>query len=198
MMDRGVLFSINRREAVGFLVGVAVVVMIVASGQLTVWAIPERAVVTLFPGGTVLPLTVIRDEGPPGGIGPLILSRSIEGIRQELERSIPYCRVPAPAPSERGWEHACWRDVRQPPGSLLIGTISPDCSSYERLAVLSGETLRIRVVDQCPGPAPGAGALPTAGSTLLAVPLDRLPRGRLTVILADDRAPSATASINTA
>jgi hypothetical protein len=180
------MFSLEDRELRSWLVSLAVLgaalIFAVVGWQLTTWGLVERVSVSLFPGGTPVPLTVISAGGPAAhGRSPLIASTSMDAVRHEVAGT--------DCTPER-----CWSSLQPPPGMLLIATAPPDCAGYERLAFLSRKTLVIRVIDECPEPAPGT-MLVARNLALLGVPSNHLPRGMITVELNDDRAPRATVNV---
>jgi hypothetical protein len=195
MIERGALTSLRGRELRSWLLMVAAVVVVVICWQLTMWGVVDRVAVALFPGGTPVPLTVVRDGGPvASGTPPLIASTSMEVIRHGI--ADPYCAVPPPPPGLHAGAVRCWRDVQTPPNTLLIATVSPFCGNYyERVAILRGDTLVIRVIDRCPDPPIGDRALAQPANALLGVPADHLPKGKIAVQLDDDRAERTTVSV---
>ena len=93
----------------------------------------------------------------------------------------------------------CWRDLQPRRGLLLIATIRPFCEGYTRFAILHADvhasTLEIRVIVRC---YVGTRGVMYAQATylLFGAPLDRVPRSRLTVTIADDHAQPATESVD--
>jgi len=190
MMDGGAL---RGRELRSWLLLVAAVLVGVVCWQLTVWGMVDRAAVALFPGGTPVPLTEIRPAGPVARTQPLIASTSMEVIRHRI--ADPVCASPPQPPWLQAWAVHCWRDVQTPPGTLLIATVSPFCNNYERVAILRGNTLVIRVIDRCPDPPIGDRTLGQPTYALYGVPTDHLPKGKIAVQLDDDRAERTTVSV---
>src|SRR5215831_19433899 len=95
-MGTGGLHSTNKPDALSFLLAVAVIVVIAVGWQFAVWGVPERAVVTLFPGGTVLPVTEIRvgvlparEHDAPAAVPPLLVARSMDSITQRSSSRLP-------------------------------------------------------------------------------------------------------------
>lgn len=167
--------------------------VLVAGWQLAIWGVFERVAVSLFPGGTTVPLSVIRTGGPVATGPPLVASTSMDVVKQAVADR--YCRVPPPAPVPPMWREQCWSDLQPPSGTLLIATVDPFCGPYERFAILRDRTLLIRVVDRCPDPPTNIRVLPQPTYDLLGVPVDRLPRGPIAVEWDDDRLGQATVSI---
>jgi hypothetical protein len=197
MIEKGALGSMGSLRS--WLLWVAALAVILVGWQLTAWGVGEgeRIALSLFPGGTPVPLSEIRANGPVADVSrPLLVSRSMAAIEDQAWRTNAFCRLPPSNPPPRGWAAGCWRDLEPASGRLLIATVRPYCVDYARFGILHSTTLEIRVIDRCPGPPPGAGtqALPTY--TLLGVPLERLPRSRLTIRFEDDRAQPATVSVS--
>jgi hypothetical protein len=58
--------------------------VVLAGWQLYAWGLIERAAVSLFPGGELVPLTVIQTGGPVASGSPLIVSTSMDVVREEV------------------------------------------------------------------------------------------------------------------
>lgn len=92
-----------------------------------------------------------------------------------------------------------WRDLQPRRGLLLIATIRPFCDGYTRFGILLADvrasTLEIMVIVRC---YVGTRGVMYAQATylLFGAPLDRVPRSRLTVTIADDHAQPATESVD--
>lgn len=189
-MERRALGAMGGQRT--WLLLVAVLVAVLTSWQLTVRGITERVALSLFPGGTIVPVSQIRAHGPVADAArPLIVSTSLPALKDQADQSDPSCQAGPTESPPRGLADECWWNMQTPTGMLLIATLRPFCDSYGRFGILNRTTLRIRVVDRCPDPPGGWGALARPSYTLLGVPLDRLPQAMLTVRFDDDRAGSA-------
>ena len=132
---------------------------------------------SLGPGDSALPFTIVSRDGPGARPPQVLAAITLSQLKSQVAAANPpACQADA-APF-------CWANAQVAPGTLLIAVYIPaGCTRGQLAGVIlkSGGVLMLQVdlgkVD-CPA---GAGAQPAPVLTLVAVPLDRLPTGALTV-----------------
>lgn len=171
------------------------VAMILAVRQLIVWDVRERVWLSLFPGGTVVPLSDISAERPVAdGSKPLIVSTSMAVVQDQATSAAHYCHEPPPRldkgvlarPAATTWVAA---DRDHPTVLRRVHAVRHSACRRARL------NPRDQVIVRC---YVGTRGVMYAQATylLFGAPLDRVPRSRLTVTIADDHAQPATESVD--
>jgi hypothetical protein len=99
----------------------------------------------------------------------------------ELKSQIATANSPACRGDAAAW---CWANANPPPKNLLIAIYIPTGCTQGQLASVttkSGGFLLLQVSLRQVSCPPGAGTQPAPSFTLVAIPLDQLPTGPLTV-----------------